>query len=339
MSGNEIQNILMYLAKHQDLTLEQSTRAFQIVLSGGATPAQIAAFMMGLRQKGETVTEITGGAMTMRRKMIKIKAPSNAVDTCGTGGDAKGTLNISTAAAIVVAACGVPVAKHGNRGITSASGSADVLVQLGVNMNADIALLEKSIFEANICFLMAPRFHPAMRNVTPVRVELGLRTVFNLLGPLCNPAELKNHLIGVYAKEWVRPMAETLKNLGSERAWVVHGSDGMDELTLSGPSYIAELKNGEIREFTLTPEEFGLTPAPVEAFKGLDANHNAIAMNHLLGGQRDAYRDIVLYNAAACLTMCGKASDMRQGIDLAGYAIDSGKAKTTLADLIRISNQ
>ena len=339
MGGNEIQNILMYLAKNQDLTLEQSTRAFQIVLSGGATPAQIAAFMMGLRQKHETVTEITGGAMTMRRKMIKIKAPSNAVDTCGTGGDSKGTLNISTASAIVVAACGVPVAKHGNRGITSASGSADVLVQLGVNMNADIALLEKSIFECGICFLMAPRFHPAMRNVTPVRVELGLRTVFNLLGPLCNPAELKQHLIGVYAEEWVRPMAEALKNLGAERAWVVHGSDGMDELTISGLSYVAELKDGEIREFVITPEEYGIPVSPIEAIKGLDANHNAIAISHLLGGQKDPYRDVVLLNAGACLTMSGKAADMRQGIEMAAAAIDSGKAKSTLADLIRISNQ
>ena len=337
--SNEIQNILTYLAKRQDLTLEQATRAFQIVLSGGATPAQIGAFLMGLRQKGETVTEITGGAMTMRKKMIKITAPSNAVDTCGTGGDAKGTLNVSTAAALVVAACNVPVAKHGNRGITSASGSADVLIQLGVNINADTSLLEKSLNEAGICFMMAPRFHPAMRNVTPVRVELGLRSIFNLLGPLSNPAEVKNHLIGIYAKEWMLPVAEALKQLGAERAWVVHGSDGMDELTLGGITYVAELKDGVIREFIINPEELGLPTCTVDEIKGMDANHNAIAINHLLGGEKNAYRNVVLLNAAACLTMCGKTQDIREGIHIATEAIDSGKAKRVLAELIHITNQ
>lgn len=336
--SNEIQNMLTLLANRQDLTREQAMHAFQIIMNGGATPGQIAAFLMGLRQKGETVDEITAGAMALRAKMTKLQAPEDAVDTCGTGGDAKGLLNVSTAVSLVVAACGVPVAKHGNRAISSTSGSSDVLTALGVNINAEIPLLEQMLRECHFCFMMAPRFHPAMRHVAPVRIELGLRTIFNLLGPLSNPATPSRQLLGVYAPHLVEPMAKVLRELGLKRAWVVHGHDGLDELSIATSSYICELKDGEIRSFEISPEDAGLARAELDAIKGHDPQFNADHLTRLLGGAQGVYRDIVLLNAAAVLLIADRVSDLKEGCEMAAEAIDSSKARENLAKLVRMSN-
>ncbi len=257
MTDHVFHSIIALLADGKNLSHDMAVRAFQIIMNGGATPAQMGAFLMGLRMKGETVEEITAGATAMRVKAQHIKAPPGAIDTCGTGGDARGTYNISTAVAFVLAACGVPVAKHGNRSVSSQSGSADVLKVLGVKVDAEIPVLERCLAECGICFLMAPKFHPAMRHVAPVRQELAMRTVFNLLGPLSNPAAPSYQLLGVYDAAWVEPLAHVLKELGTKAAWVVHGSDGLDELTLSGASTVAELKDGAVRCFEVTPEEAG----------------------------------------------------------------------------------
>jgi anthranilate phosphoribosyltransferase len=270
--------------------------------------------------------------------MTRIEAPPGAIDTCGTGGDAAGTWNISTGAAIVVAACGVPVAKHGNRGLSSKSGAADVLGVLGVNIDADMVLVKQALWEANICFMMAPRHHSAMRHVGPTRVELGTRTIFNLMGPLSNPAGARRQLTGVFSRAWIGPMAEVLGKLGAERAWVVHGSDGIDELTTTGPSYVAEWKDGKVTTSEVTPEEAGLPRATATALKGGDPATNALAVTALLDGHPGAYRDIVLYNSAAALLVAGKAATLRAGVQLAAEAIDKGKARATLAKLIAITN-
>jgi len=295
-------------------------------------------FLMALRVRGETVEEITGAVRAMRGKMTRIEAPPGAIDTCGTGGDAAGTWNISTAAALVVAACGVPVAKHGNRGLSSKSGAADVLAALGVNIEADMALVKRALWEANICFMMAPRHHSAMRHVGPTRVELGTRTIFNLMGPLSNPAGAKRQLTGVFSRAWIGPLAEVLGKLGSERAWVVHGSDGIDELTTTGPSHVAEWKDGKVTNFEVTPEEAGLPRAIAADLRGGDPATNALALNALLDGHASAYRDIVLYNSAAALLVAGKVATLRAGVQLAAEAIDGGKALKTLASLVAISN-
>ncbi len=338
MGANEIQNILTELAFGRDLSQNMAEHAFQIIMNGGATPAQMGAFLMGLRQKGETVQEITAGAQVLRHKSLSFTAPSGTIDTCGTGGDMRRTLNISTAAAIVTAAAGVKVAKHGNRSVSSASGSADVLQALGVQITADMATSQRALAECNICFLMAPHYHAAMRHIAPVRLELGLRTVFNLLGPLANPAQVKRQILGVYGKEWLVPLAQVLQNLGSEHAWIVHGGDGMDEITTTAETYIAELKNGEIHEFIITPEEFGIKRAQDEDLRGQDAEYNAEALGKLLAGEKNAYRDIVLLNAAAALIVGGKVEDMTTGIKMAEDMLDSGKARHTLAQLTMISD-
>jgi anthranilate phosphoribosyltransferase len=288
--------------------------------------------------RGETVEEITGAVRAMRAKMTRIEAPAGAIDTCGTGGDAAGTWNISTGAAIVVAACGVPVAKHGNRGLSSKSGAADVLGVLGVNIEADMALVKQALWDAHICFMMAPRHHSAMRHVGPTRVELGTRTIFNLMGPLSNPAGAKRQLTGVFSRTWIAPMAEVLGKLGAERAWVVHGSDGIDELTTTGPSYVAEWKDGKVTSFEVTPEEAGLPRATAADLRGGDPATNALAVNALLDGHPGAYRDIVLYNSAAALLVAGKAATLRAGVQMAADAIASGKARTTLDKLVAITN-
>jgi anthranilate phosphoribosyltransferase len=294
-------------------------------------------FLMALRVRGETVNEITGAVRAMRAKMTRIDAPPDAIDTCGTGGDASGTWNISTAAAIVVAACGVPVAKHGNRGLSSKSGAADVLAALGVNIDADMALVRQSLWDNKICFMMAPRHHAAMRHVGPTRVELGTRTIFNLMGPLSNPAGAKRQLTGVFSRDWIVPMAEVLGKLGSERAWVVHGSDGLDELTTTGPSFVAELLNGKVKSFEVTPEHAGLPYASQADLKGGDPAANAVALNAVMDGQNGAYRDIVLFNSAAALLIAGKAKDLKDGVAQAGDAIDSGQARRVLQRLIATS--
>ncbi len=331
--------LLALVASGQSLTLEQARQAFDIMMAGDATPAQVGGFLMALRVRGETVDELTGGAQALRERMVRVEAPAGALDTCGTGGDASGTFNVSTAAALVVAACGVPVAKHGNRALSSKAGSADILAALGVNIDAEPARVERSIREAGIGFMMAPRHHGAMRHVAGARIELGTRTIFNLLGPLANPAGAKRQLLGVFASDWVEPLARVLGQLGAERAWVVHGSDGLDELTTTGPSEVAELHAGRVRLFEITPEQAGLPRARPEDLRGADAETNADALRALLDGVRGPYRDIVLLNSAAALVVAGRAEDLASGIALAVEAVDRGAAKTVLARLVAISSE
>ncbi len=329
---------LAHLADGHALSEAQAESVFEVIMSGHATQPQIAAFLMALRVRGETVDELTGAARIMRAKALKVKAPADAIDTCGTGGDAAGTYNISTAVAFVVAGCGVPVAKHGNRAASSKSGTADVLAALGVNLDATPALIELAITRAKIGFLFAQKHHSAMKHVAPVRTELGVRTIFNLVGPLSNPAGAKRQLLGVFAHKWIMPMADTLGRLGSERAWVVHGSDGLDELTTSGSSFVAELNAGKVRTFEVTPEDAGLPRADSGALKGGDAAHNAAALRHVLAGEKSAYRDIVLLNAAAALVVAGKVDNLRTGVDLASQSIAGGHASRALDALVAITN-
>lgn len=338
MTPASMKPLLARLAGGATLERADAETAFELIMSGAATSAQIGAFLMGLRIRGETVDEIAAAASVIRAKAQTIQAPPGAIDTCGTGGDSSGTFNISTAAAIVTASCGVPVAKHGNRAVSSKSGSADVLLALGVNINAPQALMTRSLYENNLCFLMAPRHHAAMRHVAPVREELGLRTLFNLLGPLSNPAGTKRQLVGVFADRWVTPLAEVLGLLGAERAWVVHGSDGLDELTVSGPSQVAEWHQGKVTRFEVTPELAGLPRSPAEALTGGDAAYNAAALLRLLDGEGGAYRDIVLLNAGAALMVAGAAKDVKDGVALAARSLDSGMAKAKLEALITASN-
>ena len=335
----DLKSLLAHVASGQSLGEAQAQQAFDIIMSGNATPSQMGGFLMALRVRGETVAEITGAAKAMRAKMLTIDAPEGAIDTCGTGGDAKGTHNISTATALVVAACGVPVAKHGNRALSSKSGAADVLTALGVNVDAEMPLVQQALNEAGICFLMAPRHHSAMRHVGPTRVELGTRTIFNLLGPLSNPGRVKRQLLGVFAAEWVEPLAHVLKGLGHERAWVVHGADGLDELSTTGPSHVAELKNGEITTFQVSPADAGLPIATLQDLKGGDAEENARALGAILSGEGGPLRDVVLYGSAAALIVAGRAESLKQGVDMAAQAIDSGDAKAKLDHLIAITTQ
>ncbi|MGH1480875.1 MAG: anthranilate phosphoribosyltransferase [Geminicoccales bacterium] len=340
MSTNltDIKSMIAMAASGQALSLDEAKAAFDIMMSGDATPSQMGGLLMALRVRGETVDEITGGAMAMRAKMVRIKAPAHAIDTCGTGGDASGTYNVSTAAGLVVAASGVTVAKHGNRALSSKAGSADVLTALGVNIETTPEIVERSIDKIGIGFMMAPRHHGAMRHVGGTRVELGTRTIFNLLGPLSNPAGTKRQLIGVFAKEWVEPLAHVLKKLGSERAWVVHGADGLDEITTTAATYVAELRDGDVTTFEISPEVGGIPFAGESALKGGDAAYNARALMGVLEGQPGAFRDIVLLNAAAALIVAGKVDDLRSGVDLACATISSGAAKATLESLIAITN-
>lgn len=325
------------LASSQPLTREEAEQAFGIIMSGEATPSQIGAFLMALRLRGETTPEIAGAVATMRAKMTKVTAPDDAMDIVGTGGDSSGSYNVSTATAFVVAGCGVPVAKHGNRALTSKSGAADTLAALGVNLDLDPESIARCIREAGIGFMFAPAHHSAMKHVGPTRMEMGTRTIFNLLGPLSNPAGVKRQLLGVFAPEWVEPLAHVLNDLGCEAAWVVHG-DGLDEMTLTGATKVAELKNGTVRVFEISPEEVGLQSTDAAALKGGDAEHNAAALRALLDGAPGAYRDITLLNAAAALVIAGKAETMKEGVALAAASIDSGRARAALDKLIAVSN-
>ncbi len=334
----DMKAILAKVAGGGRLGEEEAGRAFDIIMSGNATPAQMGGFLMALRVRGETVEEITGAARVMRSKAVSIESPPGAIDTVGTGGDNSGTYNISTATALVVSACGVPVAKHGNRAMSSKSGAADVLAELGVNLDADMALVRKALWEAGICFLMAPRHHTAMRNVGPTRVELGTRTIFNLLGPLSNPAGAKKQLIGVFARDWVEPIAHVLKRLGSESAWVVHGSDGLDEITTTGITHVAALKDGTVSCFDITPGDAGLPLAQPADLKGGDAAVNGKALRALLDGAEGPYRDIVLFNSAAALVVAGIAADLKVGVARARQAIDTGAAKSVLQKLVAVTN-
>ena len=336
--AKDLKPLLGLVADGKPLSRAQSETAFEIIMSGDATPAQIGGFLMALRVRGETVDEIAGAAKVMREKARHINAPEGAIDTVGTGGDAAGTFNVSTASAIVLAGCGVPVAKHGNRAVTSKSGSADMLTALGVNLDAEFDLIERALDEAGICFMLAPRHHSAMRNVAGPRVELATRTIFNLLGPISNPALVKRQLVGVYDERWVEPVAHVLKSLGSVAAWVVHGHDGLDEMTLTGRTKVAALKDGAVTTFEVSPEEAGLAPATADDLKGGTPEENASTMRAILRGQPGALRDFVLYNSAAALIVASRVEDLNTGVVRAAEAIDSGKAADTLERLIAITN-
>lgn len=330
---NVMHELLHILSRGHSLAYDQAARAFQIIMNGGATPAQMAAFLMALKLKGETVDEISAGAAVMRAKAPKIKAPKGTIDTCGTGGDSKGSYNISTACAFVTAACGVPVAKHGNRAVSSHSGSADVLTALGVKVDAQIEVVQRCLDELGMCFMMAPKFHSAMRHVAPIRQELAMRTVFNLLGPLANPAQPDFQLLGVYSQAWLVPMAEVLKKLGVKRAWVVHGSDGMDELTLCGNSSVAALADGDIETFEVTPATAGLSAVAPESLKGGDPEYNAQAMREVLMGSPSPYKDAVMFNTAAALVVAEKVSNLKEGVELARHTLAEGLAYKLFSDL------
>ena len=335
---NDLRPLLAEVAAGRTLSESQAAAAFDIIMSGNATPSQMGAFLMALRVRGESVDEITGAARIMRRKAVTIDAPPGAIDTCGTGGDGSGSFNISTASALVVAGCGVPVAKHGNRALSSRSGSADVLTALGVNIEADFTVVRRCLWEIGIGFLMAPRHHSAMRHVAPTRVELGTRTIFNLLGPMSSPAGARRQLVGVFAPEWVVPMAAVLGRLGAERAWVVHGS-GIDELTTAGVTNVAEFKDGRVTSFEVDPEEVGLTRVALDDLKGGEPAHNAALMREVFDGARGALRDVVLLNSAAALVVAGRAGDLRAGIALAARALDSGAARGVLDRLVAMTNE
>lgn len=321
-----------------ELSVEEAERAFDIIMSGDATPSQMGGFLTALRIRGESVSEITGAARTMRAKVSGIQAPSNAMDIVGTGGDKLGTYNVSTATALVVAGCGVPVAKHGNRAASSKSGTADALGQLGVDLDCPFPNIERAIREAGIGFMIAPRHHGAMRNVMPTRVELGVPTIFNILGPLSNPALVKRYLIGCFRPEFIGKMAETLGGLGAERAWVVHGDSGMDELSTTGPSQVAAWENGALKQFEVTPEDAGLPRASLDDLLGGTPEENANAIRALLNGEASAYRDIVILNAAASLVIAEKADDLKAGAALAAASVDEGRAKAALKTLVQVTN-
>lgn len=329
---NGLKPILARLAAGETLAETEAEAAFSVIMAGEATPAQIAGLLMAMRVRGETVAEMTGAVRAMRARMIGIEAPDGAMDIVGTGGDDSGSLNISTAAALVVAGCGVPVAKHGNRALSSRSGAADALAALGVHMETPIERLPAVLAEAGMVFLLAPRHHAALRHAGGARVELGTRTIFNLLGPLANPARVTRQLTGAFAVQWLRPMAEALARLGTTHAWVVHGQ-GLDELALSGPSHVVALEHGAIREFTVSPADAGLSEAPAAAIRGGEPAENAAALRALLGGAPGAYRDIVLLNAAAALVVAGRAPDLLAGAILAAAAIDGGSAAGVLQRL------
>ncbi|MCV3768533.1 anthranilate phosphoribosyltransferase [Rhizobium sp. TRM95796] len=333
----DLKPFLAKVAASQPLSTDEARSAFDIIMSGGATPSQIGAFLMGLRVRGETVDEIQGAVSTMRDKMLAVEAPENAIDIVGTGGDGAHTYNISTLASIITAGAGVPVAKHGNRAQSSKSGTADALSALGVKLDITPEVTARCISEAGIGFMFAQQHHSAMRFVGPTRVELGTRTIFNLLGPLSNPAGVKRQLLGVYAPQWLRPVAEALKGLGSTDVWVVHG-EGLDEITLTGETQVVALQNGEIREFTLTPLDFGMQPITLDEIRGGDGEHNAGALRAILNGATNAYRNISVANAAAALVVAGKAKDIAEGVTLAETSLSSGSARAALDRLITVSN-
>ena len=332
--SNNLKPLLACLAAGETLTDAEAETAFDIIMSGEATPAQIGALLMAMRVRGETVAELTGAVRAMRSHMTAVAAPPDAIDVCGTGGDAAGTLNISTAVTFVVAGCDVPVAKHGNRALSSRTGGADVLAALGVNVDVPLERLADILRAANCAFLFAPRHHPSMRHAAGPRVELGTRTIFNLLGPLANPGKVRRQLTGVFDPRWARPMAETLGRLGSESAWIVHGQ-GLDELTVAGENQVAALQNGSVRCFTVTPEDAGLPCAPVGAIRGGDAALNAATLLALLQGATGPYRDTVLLNAAGALVVAARAENLRDGVALASRSIASGASLAALETLRR----
>ncbi len=334
----EIKALIAQVATGAALSREAAFAAFESMMSGEVTPSQIGGLLMALRVRGETIEEITGAVAAMRGKMLGVAAPADAIDVVGTGGDASGSFNISTCAAFIVAGAGVPVAKHGNRALSSRSGAADVLIALGVKIDIGPEAISTCIRQAGIGFMFAPAHHPAMKHVGPTRVELGTRTIFNLLGPLSNPAGVKRQMVGVFSRHWVEPLAHVLKNLGSDRAYVVHGSDGLDEITTAGPTAVAALENGEVRCFEIAPEDVGLPRVKPEALRGGDAETNAEALKAVLEGIKGPYRDVAVFNAAAALVVAAKARDLAEGVALAQHSIDSGAAEGRLDRLIAVSN-
>ena len=336
---DDLKSIIGKVATGATLTREEAASAFNSMMSGEATPSQMGGLLMALRVRGETVDEITGAVAAMRAKMLRVNdVPADAVDVVGTGGDGSGSVNVSTCASFIVAASGVPVAKHGNRALSSRSGAADVLAALGVKIDLKPEQVGRCVREAGIGFMFAPSHHPAMKNVGPTRVELATRTIFNLLGPLSNPAGVKRQMVGVFSRQWVQPLAQVLKNLGAESAWVVHGSDGLDEITLTGPTFVAKLEKGEIRTFEVTPEDAGLPRCATEGLKGGDADVNAIALQSVLDGMPSPFRDVALLNAAAALVVAGRAKDLKAGVAIGAKSIDSGAAAAKLKHLIAVSN-
>src|SRR4051812_18059915 len=335
---DDLKSIIGKVATGATLSRDEAASAFDSMMSGEATPSQMGGLLMALRVRGETVDEITGAVEAMRSKMLRVTAPAGAVDVVGTGGDGSGSVNVSTCASFIVAGCGVPVAKHGNRALSSKSGAADVLAALGVKIDLTLAEVSRCLTETGIGFMFAPAHHPAMKNVGPTRVELATRTIFNLLGPLSNPAGVKHQMVGVFSRQWVLPLAQVLKNLGSEAAWVVHGSDGLDEITLTGPTFVAALENGNIRSFEITPDDAGLPRAGADALKGGDANANAVALKGVLDGLPSPFRDVALFNAAAALLVAGRVRDLKEGVTLGRTSLDSGAALKKLQQLVTVSN-
>jgi anthranilate phosphoribosyltransferase len=335
---SDILKPLIGIAANRPLTRAEAESAFDALFEGQGTPAQMGGFLMALRTRGETVDEYAAAASVMRSKCNAVKAPPGAMDIVGTGGDGKGTLNISTATAFVVAGAGVTVAKHGNRNLSSKSGAADALTEMGLNVMIGPEVVERCLHEAGIGFMMAPMHHPAIRHVMPVRAELGTRTIFNILGPLTNPAGVKRQLTGAFSDALIRPMAETLLTLGSEKAWLVHGSDGTDEITICGPTSVSAVENGAVRDFTVHPEDADLQPHPFEAILGGTPAENATAFRALLDGAPGAYRDAVLLNAAAALVVADKVGTLTEGVALARESIDSGAARSKVDALRRLTN-
>ena len=338
-AGTDLKPFVAEVAAGRSLTREQARAAFDVIMSGEATPSQIGGFLMALRVRGETVAEITGAVEVMRAKMIRVAAPDGAVDIVGTGGDGSGSLNISTAAAFVAAGAGAKIAKHGNRALSSRSGAADTLTALGVRIDASPQRIGECIAEAGIGFMFAPAHHSAMKHVGATRVELGTRTIFNLLGPLSNPAGVTRQMVGVFADAWIEPLAQVLGELGAEHVWVVHGSDGLDEITVTGPTRGAEWANGRVSTFSISPGDVGLSTHPKGALAGGDAASNARALVALLEGAPGAYRDAVLMNAGAGLVVSGLAATLSDGVAMAADAIDSGRARAALRKLVALSNE
>lgn len=335
---SELKPLLAKVAAGETLSFDEARTAFDTIMSGEATPGQIGAFLIALRVRGETVEEISGAVATMRDKMLTVEAPADAIDIVGTGGDGSHSVNISTASAFVIAGAGVPVAKHGNRGLSSKTGAADVLTALGIKIDLAPEQISACIREAGVGFMFAPAHHPAMRHVGPVRVELGTRTIFNLLGPLSNPAGVRRQMVGVFAPQWTEPVAETLKRLGSERIWVAHG-DGYDEITTTGETRVSELSEGTVSTFVLRPEDFGLERHRKEDLRGADADYNAKALRDVLEGRPGAYRDTVLMNAGAGLVVAGRAATLGEGVAQARESLDTGSAASVLERLIDVSNR
>jgi len=338
-AGTDLKPFVAEVAAGRALTREQARAAFDVIMSGEATPSQIGGFLMALRVRGETIAEITGAVEVMRAKMIRVAAPTGAVDIVGTGGDGSGSLNISTAAAFVAAGAGAKVAKHGNRALSSRSGAADTLTALGVRIDASPHRIGECIADASIGFMFAPAHHSAMKHVGATRVELGTRTIFNLLGPLSNPAGVTRQMVGVFADAWIEPLAQVLGDLGAEHVWVVHGSDGLDEITVTGPTRVAEWTNGRVSTFSISPGDVGLSTHPKGALAGGDAASNAAALVALLEGATGAYRDAVLMNAGAGLVVSGLAATLSAGVAMAADAISSGRARAALRRLVALSNE